>query len=83
MSARWAAAWKRNKTVAFRRRLSYLICNQEVAYADRIEKAIELNAPVSRLWRALTDYREFGSWFRVRLDGPGTGHGWPDHLSRL
>jgi uncharacterized protein YndB with AHSA1/START domain len=31
---------------------------------------IELNAPVSRVWRALTDYREFGSWFRVRLDGP-------------
>ncbi len=38
--------------------------------SDRIEKAIELNAPVSRVWRALTDYREFGSWFRVRLDGP-------------
>jgi len=27
---------------------------------DRIEKRIELNAPVSRVWRALTDYREFG-----------------------
>jgi len=38
--------------------------------ADRIEKRIELNAPVSRVWRALTDYREFGAWFRVRLDGP-------------
>lgn len=38
--------------------------------SDRIEKAIELNAPVSRVWRALTDYHEFGSWFRVRLDGP-------------
>ena len=38
--------------------------------SDRIEKAIELDAPVSRVWRALTDYREFGSWFRVRLDGP-------------
>jgi len=25
---------------------------------------------VSRVWRALTDHREFGSWFRVRLDGP-------------
>jgi len=21
-------------------------------------------------WRALTDYREFGEWFRVKLDGP-------------
>ena len=37
---------------------------------DRIEKRIVLNAPVSRVWRALTDYREFGEWFRVKLDGP-------------
>jgi uncharacterized protein YndB with AHSA1/START domain len=38
--------------------------------SDRIEKSIEINAPVSRVWRALTDHREFGQWFRVRLDGP-------------
>ncbi len=38
--------------------------------SDRIEKRIELNAPLSRVWRALTDYREFGVWFRVKLDGP-------------
>jgi uncharacterized protein YndB with AHSA1/START domain len=37
---------------------------------DRIERQIELKAPVSRVWRALTDYREFGEWFRVKLDGP-------------
>ena len=37
---------------------------------DRIEKTIELKAPVSRVCRALTDHREFGTWFRVRLDGP-------------
>src|ERR1039458_10308332 len=37
---------------------------------DRIEKRIELRASVSRVWRALTDYREFGEWFRVKLDGP-------------
>ena len=37
---------------------------------DRIEKRIELAAPVSRVWRALTDYREFGEWFRVKLEGP-------------
>jgi len=36
----------------------------------RIEKRIELKAPVSRVWRALTDYREFGEWFRVKLEGP-------------
>lgn len=38
--------------------------------SDRIEKRIELKAPVSRVWRALTDHREFGEWFRVTLDGP-------------
>lgn len=37
---------------------------------DRIEKRIELKAPVSRVWRALTDHREFGAWFRVALEGP-------------
>lgn len=57
--------------------------------ANQIEKKIELKAPVSRVWRALTDYREFGEWFRVKLDGPfvpgevSTGHiTWPgyEHL---
>jgi uncharacterized protein YndB with AHSA1/START domain len=38
--------------------------------ADRIEKRIEIKAPVSRVWSALTDYREFGEWFRVKLEGP-------------
>jgi uncharacterized protein YndB with AHSA1/START domain len=38
--------------------------------SDRIDKTIELKAPVSRVWRALTDHHEFGTWFRVRLDGP-------------
>lgn len=38
--------------------------------ADHIEKQVELKAPISRVWRALTDYREFGEWFRVKLDGP-------------
>jgi uncharacterized protein YndB with AHSA1/START domain len=37
---------------------------------DRIEKQIELKAPVARVWRALTDHREFGAWFRVALEGP-------------
>jgi len=37
---------------------------------DRIEKQIELKAPVSEVWRALTDHREFGEWFRVKLEGP-------------
>jgi uncharacterized protein YndB with AHSA1/START domain len=50
---------------------------------DRIEKRIELNAPVSRVWRALTDHREFGLWFRVKLDGPfvqgQVSRGWITH----
>ena len=36
----------------------------------RIEKRIELKAPVSRVWRAITDYREFGQWFKVKLESP-------------
>jgi uncharacterized protein YndB with AHSA1/START domain len=27
---------------------------------DRIEKTVELKAPVARVWRALTDHHEFG-----------------------
>ena len=37
---------------------------------DRIEKVVDLKAPVARVWRALTDHEEFGAWFRVRLEGP-------------
>lgn len=37
---------------------------------DRIEKSIEIHAPVSSVWRALTDHNEFGAWFRVALDAP-------------
>jgi uncharacterized protein YndB with AHSA1/START domain len=35
---------------------------------DRIEKEIELRAPPARVWRALTDYREFSKWFGVNLE---------------
>lgn len=37
---------------------------------DRIEKRIELKAPLSRVWRALTDHREFGSWFGANIETP-------------
>lgn len=40
------------------------------AVTDRIEKRVVLRAPRSRVWRALTDSKEFGEWFRVRLEGP-------------
>jgi uncharacterized protein YndB with AHSA1/START domain len=37
---------------------------------NRVEKQIELKASVERVWRALTDFNEFGEWFRVKLEGP-------------
>jgi uncharacterized protein YndB with AHSA1/START domain len=40
------------------------------AVSDRIEKQVLLRAPLSRVWRALTDHTEFGQWFGVRFDAP-------------
>lgn len=37
---------------------------------DRIEKQILLRAPRSRVWRAIASSDEFGTWFRVKLEGP-------------
>lgn len=37
---------------------------------DRIEKSIALKVPPARVWRALTDHVEFGTWFRAALEGP-------------
>ena len=37
---------------------------------DRIEKQVVYDAPRSRVWRALTDVREFSAWFGVALASP-------------
>jgi len=37
---------------------------------DRIEKRVVLRAPRARVWRAISDAQEFGTWFRMKLDGP-------------
>jgi uncharacterized protein YndB with AHSA1/START domain len=37
---------------------------------DRIEKNVVLRASRARVFRALTDAQEFGSWFLARFDGP-------------
>ncbi len=37
---------------------------------NRIEKQMELAAPVSRVWQAPTDSRQFGQWFGVQMEGP-------------
>jgi len=36
---------------------------------DRIEKEIVLRAPRSRVWRALADADEFGTWFGMKIEG--------------
>jgi uncharacterized protein YndB with AHSA1/START domain len=60
---------QQNGCVISRDRVSHQ-ATRRLRMADRIEKTIELMAPVSRVWRALTNHEEFGKWFRVRLDGP-------------
>ena len=36
---------------------------------DRIEKTLVLRAPKGRVWRAITTPEEFGTWFKVKLEG--------------
>lgn len=48
--------------------------------SDEIVKTVDLKAPVDRVWRAITNHEEFGTWFGVSLDAPfqpgeaSTGH---------
>jgi uncharacterized protein YndB with AHSA1/START domain len=37
---------------------------------DRIEKHFEVSANRSRVWRAISDSVEFGTWFGMELDRP-------------
>ena len=39
---------------------------------DRIEKIVDLDAPRSRVWRAITDVNQFNQWFGVNLTSPFT-----------
>ena len=36
---------------------------------DRIEKRFEVRAPRARVWRAIANATEFGTWFGMQLDG--------------
>jgi uncharacterized protein YndB with AHSA1/START domain len=40
------------------------------AASDRIEKKITLSAPIARVWRAISDSKEFGAWFGVEFTEP-------------
>jgi uncharacterized protein YndB with AHSA1/START domain len=42
---------------------------QDMTSADRIEKRVVLRAPRSRVWRAISTAGEFGTWFRMKLEG--------------
>ena len=37
---------------------------------DAIEKTVMLRAPLARVWSAISDSKQFGSWFGVKFDGP-------------
>jgi uncharacterized protein YndB with AHSA1/START domain len=39
---------------------------------DRIEKQVSLDAPRTRVWRAITDVQQFNKWFGVALTSPFT-----------
>lgn len=37
--------------------------------SDKIEKKTVLQAPLARVWQAISRAQEFGAWFRLALDG--------------
>lgn len=38
--------------------------------ADRIEKTIHIKSSIARVWRAISDYKEYGTWFRCEINEP-------------
>ena len=40
-----------------------------ISETDRIERSIVINAPRDRVWRALSNPEEFGTWFGANLKG--------------
>jgi len=41
----------------------------QASESDRIERSVVINASRERVWRALSDPQEFGTWFGVNLTG--------------
>jgi uncharacterized protein YndB with AHSA1/START domain len=37
---------------------------------NTIVKQMEIAAPTTRVWQALTDSRQFGEWFKTKMEGP-------------
>jgi len=46
---------------------------------DRIVKETVLKAPLSRVWKAISDAQEFGEWFKVDMSGQTFRPGQPVH----
>src|SRR5439155_18464714 len=80
---KWAAPIIRNINVAYvkwpstrlRRHQPMAVqtpAPEDTVSTDRIEKRVVLRAPRTRVWRALTNAEEFGTWFRVKLEGAFT-----------
>jgi uncharacterized protein YndB with AHSA1/START domain len=42
----------------------------ETKSSDAIRRTAHIKAPIDRVWRAISDHREFGEWFKVALDQP-------------
>ena len=38
--------------------------------ADRLEREVFIRAPRDKVWRAISDAKEFGAWFGVALEQP-------------
>jgi uncharacterized protein YndB with AHSA1/START domain len=68
----------RNQAVAFNPGSCYLATRRlhmndtkgTSTTTDRIEKKVLLRAPRSKVWRAISDSAEFGTWFGMKVDGP-------------
>jgi len=37
---------------------------------NRIERSVDLKSAPSKVWKALTDHKQFDQWFSIRLNGP-------------
>jgi uncharacterized protein YndB with AHSA1/START domain len=47
-----------------------MIATGQMTETNRIEKTVLLRASKARIWRALSDAEDFGTWFGVKLEGP-------------
>lgn len=49
--------------------MSIASASTAASQTDRIERSVQIDAPRSRVWRALSNAEEFGNWFGANLKG--------------